>query len=96
MSSSALMRSTPRATSISPSQSCTADPVALHLVLGDDLLAQSRSPTRVGSEPTTASSESASEWAGSVDRTMVSMPAAAHRRAVAAATDVLPTPPLPV
>ena len=35
-------------------------------------------------------------WAGSVDRTTVSRPAAAQRRAVAAATDVLPTPPLPV
>ena len=43
-----------------------------------------------------ACSASASECAGSVDITIVRRPAAAQRRAVAAATDVFPTPPLPV
>ena len=38
VSSSALMRSTPRSSSSSPSQSWTAGPVALHLVLRGDLL----------------------------------------------------------
>ena len=46
--------------------------------------------------PTGSSSTSASECAGSVESTTVRSPAAAQRRAVAAATDVLPTPPLPV
>jgi hypothetical protein len=36
------------------------------------------------------------EWAGSVERTIVRRPLSAHRRAVAAATLVFPTPPLPV
>src|SRR5438093_3744899 len=42
------------------------------------------------------SKESPSECAGSVLMTTVRYPAAAQRTAVAAATDVLPTPPLPV
>src|SRR2546429_192583 len=42
------------------------------------------------------SKESPSEWAGSVLMTTVRYPAAAQRTAVAAATDVLPTPPFPV
>src|ERR671930_1233794 len=46
--------------------------------------------------PSSASKESPSEWAGSVERTIVRSPCRAHRSAVAAATDVLPTPPLPV
>ena len=52
--------------------------------------------TFVGTPPTSACSTSASECAGSVEITSVRAPAAAQRRAVAAATDVLPTPPLPV
>ena len=52
--------------------------------------------TQLGSLPSSASSESDSEWAGSVERTIVRRPLAAQRRAVAAATLVLPTPPLPV
>lgn len=42
------------------------------------------------------SNESPRECAGSVEMTIVRAPASAQRRAVAAATDVLPTPPLPV
>ena len=42
------------------------------------------------------SNESASEWAGSVLITRVRWPADDARTAVAAATVVLPTPPLPV
>ena len=56
----------------------------------------SRSPHAVGSLPSSASSESEGLWAGSVDITTVRSPAAAQRRAVAAATLVLPTPLLPV
>ena len=50
----------------------------------------------LGSLPSSASSESDRLCAGSVDSTTVRSPAAAQRRAVAAATLVLPTPPLPV
>ena len=59
--------------------------------------AQRPSPTcgRLGAD-LFVSSDSASECAGSVDSTMVRLPAAAQRRAVAAATEVFPTPPLPV
>ena len=56
----------------------------------------SRVPQGVGSLPSSASSESERLWAGSVDITTVRSPAAAQRRAVAAATLVFPTPPLPV
>src|SRR5438552_14892629 len=51
---------------------------------------------RVGALPILVSKESASECAGSVDITSVRLPAFAERTAVAAATVVLPTPPLPV
>src|SRR3989454_4086934 len=54
------------------------------------------SPTFVASVPSSMSKESPSECAGSVLMTTVRYPAAAQRTAVAAATDVLPTPPLPV
>ena len=57
---------------------------------------QSRSATGVGSAPRSCSKESERLCAGSVDSTTVRSPAAAQRRAVAAATLVLPTPPLPV
>ena len=50
----------------------------------------------VGRLLSSLSNESDSEWAGSVESTTVRSPAAAQRRAVAAATLVLPTPPLPV
>ena len=50
----------------------------------------------VGALPILVSKESASECAGSVDITNVRSPALAARTAVAAATVVLPTPPLPV
>jgi hypothetical protein len=58
--------------------------------------AQSRSVTWRGSAPSSTSKESAREWAGSVDMTRVRCPRAAALAAVAAATVVLPTPPLPV
>ena len=71
-------------------------PVALHLVLrrhllGPQALAHLRRLAAHG-----VCSESASECAGSVEMITVSTPLAATRRAVAAATEVLPTPPLPV
>ena len=71
-------------------------PVALELVLrlhllGPDAVAD---VGRLGADR--RCSDSASECAGSVESTSVRAPAAAQRRAVAAATDVLPTPPLPV
>src|SRR4051794_4350036 len=50
----------------------------------------------VASLPSGRSNTSANEWAGSVDRTRVRCPASAQASAVAAATVVLPTPPLPV
>src|SRR5205823_14258783 len=53
-------------------------------------------PTCVASVPSSTSNESPRECAGSVLMTTVRYPAAAHRTAVAAATDVLPTPPFPV
>ena len=58
--------------------------------------AHSRSATGRGSAPSSTSKESAREWAGSVDITRVRCPRAAAWAAVAAATVVLPTPPLPV
>src|SRR3954466_13209670 len=51
---------------------------------------------QVASLPSGRSNTSASECAGSVDSTSVRRPASAHASAVAAATVVLPTPPLPV
>ena len=44
-----------------------------------------------GSLASSASNESESEWAGSVESTIVRSPDRAHRAAVAAATVVLPT-----
>src|SRR5215468_795280 len=52
--------------------------------------------TVVGRSPSGTSKASAKECAGSVDSTSVRAPLSAHRNAVAAATVVLPTPPLPV
>ena len=78
------------------SQSRTRDQLALELLLGGDLLRPQPVADGDGAGPRSASSASARQWAGSVDRTMVRRPSAAHRRAVAAATEVLPTPPLPV
>ena len=51
---------------------------------------------RVGASPRGRSKASARLWAGSVETIRVRWPAAAQRTAVAAATVVLPTPPLPV
>ena len=96
VSSSAAIRSTPWSTSSPPSQPWTADQWRSSSSWAWTCCAHRPSPTSVGSAPTAASSESASECAGSVESTIVRLPAAAQRRAVAAATDVLPTPPLPV
>ena len=58
--------------------------------------AHSSGATSVGSGPSGRSRLSASECARSVLRTSVRCPSSAARTAVAAAIDVLPTPPLPV
>src|SRR6202023_3375193 len=58
--------------------------------------AHSRGATCVGSGQSGRSRLSASECARSVLRTSVRCPSSAARTAVAAAIDVLPTPPLPV
>src|SRR5438045_8808873 len=50
----------------------------------------------VARSPSGTSNASASECAGSVETTTVRSPASDARNAVAAATVVLPTPPLPV
>ena len=96
VSSSAAMRSTPRSSSSEPSQSCTESQWRSISSWACTSWPKRLSASCVGTPPSSASSESESEWAGSVDRTTVRRPAAAKRRAVAAATLVLPTPPLPV
>ena len=72
-------------------------PVALQLVLRGHLLRPQllRDLGRARRRPAARARRPASA-AGSVESTIVRCPAAAQRRAVAAATDVLPTPPLPV
>src|SRR6478752_854818 len=57
---------------------------------------QSPGATGDGRSSSSTSNASDSECAGSVDTTIVRSPAAAARAAVAAATVVFPTPPLPV
>ena len=96
LSSSAAMSITPRSASSAPNQRWTAAQLASSSRSACTSCAQSRSETGVGSGPSSASSESERLWAGSVESTTVRSPAAAQRRAVAAATLVLPTPPLPV
>ncbi len=96
-SSSASMASTPAQFRNATTNSWMSRQFVLEAFLGVDLLGpqvRARSPgpaTRAGT-----SNESASECAGSVLMTSVRCPAAAERTAVAAATVVLPTPPLPV
>jgi hypothetical protein len=96
VSSSALMRSTPRSISIEPSQSCTPFQLRSSSAWAETCWPHRHGPIGAGSVPSGTCSASASECAGSVDSTTVRSPAAAQRRAVAAATDVFPTPPLPV
>ena len=93
VSSSAAIRSTPRSASTPPSQPCTADQFCSSSSCACTCWAHTPPPTSVGSEPTVSWSDSASECAGSVESTRVRPP---MRRAVAAATEVFPTPPLPV
>ena len=96
VSSSAAMSITPRLASTAPSQRWTAPQFASISRSACTSWPQSRSQTGVGSGPSWASSESERLCAGSVETITVRSPAAAHRRAVAAATLVLPTPPFPV
>ena len=97
VSSSAEIRSTPRSMQQLAEPLLHARPVALHLLLRPDLLApQALCRPGVGSPSSSADSDSDRLCAGSVEITSVRSPAAAQRRAVQAATDVLPTPPLPV
>ena len=96
VSSSAAIRSTPRSISTPPSHCCTPDQWRSSSSWAWTCWANRPPPTSVGSPPTRVSSDSASEWAGSVESTIVRAPSAAQRRAVAVATDVFPTPPLPV
>ncbi len=96
VSSSAAIRSTPRSISSPPSHSETALQWCSSSSCARICCACSLWATFVGAPPTSACSTSASECAGSVEITSVLSPWAAQRRAVAAATDVLPTPPLPV
>ena len=96
VSSSAAIRSTPRSISTAPSHSCTAAQCSSSSACAETCCAHKLAPISAGSPPTGVSSTSASECAGSVESTIVRSPAAAQRRAVAAATEVLPTPPLPV
>ena len=90
VSSSAAIRSTPRSASTPPSHSCAADQLRSISSCACTCCAHTPPSISTGSEPTGACSDSASECAGSVESTSVREPAAAHRRAVAAATDVLP------
>ena len=61
-----------------------------------DSCAQRFGATSTGSAPSSRSNASPSECARSVEITIVRAPRLAHRSAVAAATLVFPTPPLPV
>ena len=96
VSSSAEIRSTPRSMSSSPSHSCTPDQWRSISSWALTSWPQSPSPAWTGSPPSSAPSDSDRLWAGSVETTSVRWPAAAQPRAVQAATEVLPTPPLPV
>ena len=96
VSSSARMRSTPRSDSTPPSQRCTAFQWRSSSASACTSWPQRFSATGVGSAPSWVSSESERLCAGSVDKITVRRPLRATWRAVAAATLVLPTPPLPV
>ena len=87
----------PRSTNSSPSQSCTPDQWRSISSWALTSWPHSRSPrrARLGARAS-APSDSDRLCAGSVEITSVRSPAAAQARAVHAATDVLPTPPLPV
>jgi hypothetical protein len=96
VSSSAEMRSMPRSASRSPSHPCTPSQWRSISSWACTSWPNRFAATWVGSAPSGASSESDRLCAGSVESTTVRRPAAAQLRAVAAATLVLPTPPLPV
>ena len=96
-SSSASMASTPAQFRNEHDVLLDVAPVLLEALLGVDLLGpQVRRELAGLASVSGTSNESASECAGSVLMTSVRCPAAAARTAVAAATVVLPTPPLPV
>ena len=90
------MRSTPRSARSSPIQSWTASQCRSISSCACTSWAQRFVPHAVGEPPSSVPNESDRLCAGSVERTIVRMPASAQRRAVAAATLVLPTPPFPV
>ena len=97
VSSSAAIRSTPRSTSSRRATPARRTSGARARPARTPAAPTARSPTSPGSRADLRSrARRPSEWAGSVESTIVRCPAAAQRRAVAAATDVLPTPPLPV
>ena len=96
VSSSAATPRTPRSARIRPSQSRTAAQFSSSSTCASICWAQSDGAISRGSGPSSCSSESPRLCAGSVERTIVRRPRAAQLRAVAAATLVLPTPPLPV
>src|SRR5262245_3240062 len=95
--SSSLLTSATSAQRRTPaSQRCTAPQLRSASRRLSTSCPQRQSATATGSGPSGRSSESARLWAASVLRTSVRRPSAASRAAVAAATLVLPTPPLPV
>ncbi len=96
VSSSAAIRSTPWSTSSSPSHSCTPLQWRSSSRWLSTSWPHSPLPASTGSGPSACSSASDRLCAGSVDSTSVRRPLAAQRRAVLAATEVLPTPPFPV
>jgi hypothetical protein len=95
-SSCAAIRSTPRSVRTPASHVRIAPQRRSSSSWAETCWAHSPPPSSPGSGPTCTCSTSATECAGSVETSSVRWPAAAHRRAVAAATEVLPTPPLPV
>ena len=95
-SSSASMASTPAQSNTSTSQSWISPQDSSIRSWASSCWPESPGAITVGSDPSGTPKLSASEWAGSVEMTSVRRPASAQRSAVAAATDVLPTPPLPV
>ena len=96
VSSSAEMRSMPRSARRSPSHAWTPSQLPSISSWAWTSWPNRLSAICTGSAPSSASSESDRLCAGSVESTTVRSPAVAQRRALAAATLVLPTPPLPV
>ena len=96
VSSSAETRSSPRSRNSSPSQSWTPDQCRSISSWASTCWPHRPTPRSRGSAPSSTPSDSERLCAGSVEITSVRRPEAAHARAVQVATDVFPTPPLPV